>query len=431
MAMDRVTNAGNDAYPDNIVMVDMEDGAEIVYSTDMDDNVHPNDAGYAKMANLWYAHLDTMICGVHATSVTVTSTSGNDYDTDDLTCAYGLTGDATTAATAWYVDSSPLMTMCLPMEGGATAALSDYSGNDLTVVANGDPVWLPNGGHDGHGAWEFDGAGDDLSAGENFPTGSSYTKTAWVYRTGSGANGGNNIISGDENSGGHALWAPDSYGNRLSGGHNQTWNSVQDDVALALNTWFFVSLTFDEATDKMVLYKNGVAIDSATVSISVTDPTISIGSFGVSNGFMLQGRIDDPRVWNRALTGEQIHSLYVSGANVVKSTETVIGEQWHAEVTPFSETDAGSTSQSNTVTIQASSPTAPTIVSTPVTSAEVGLLYTYDVNAVGTPAATYSLLTNPERNDDQSRHGCDRMDAVGAPDRTAQRIGPSVEFARD
>ena len=121
---------------------------------------------------------------------------------------------------------APLMALYLPMEGGATAALGDDSGNSIVATAHGDPVWLPTGGHDGHGAWEFDGSGDDLDGGENFPTNSSYTKTAWVYWTGSGANGGNNIISGDVNSGGHALWAADMFSNHLSAGHNGTWNSV-------------------------------------------------------------------------------------------------------------------------------------------------------------------------------------------------------------
>ncbi len=287
------------------------------------------------------------------------------------------------------------MALYLPMEGGATAALNDYSGNSIVATAHGDPVWLPTGGHDGHGAWEFDGSGDDLNCGENFPTGSSYTKTAWVYRTGSGANGGNNIISGDANSGGHAMWAPDGYGNKLSAGHNGTWNSVQDDVALALNTWFFVSLTYDEGTDKMVLYKNGIAIDSATVSVSVTDATISIASFGASNGYMLQGRIDDARVWNRVLSGEQIHSLYANGADVVKSTETVLGDHWQAEVTAFTAGEVGSTALTDVLTIVDIVPTPPVIVSIPDTTALTGELYSYNVDATGSPAPAYGLLANP------------------------------------
>jgi uncharacterized repeat protein (TIGR01451 family) len=62
MAMDRVENPSNDAYPDKIIVVDMEDGAGIDYSQDtsepyedgdMIDNLHPNASGYEKMANVW------------------------------------------------------------------------------------------------------------------------------------------------------------------------------------------------------------------------------------------------------------------------------------------------------------------------------------------------------------------------------------------
>jgi len=39
---------------DNIVIVDMENGASMDYRKDMRDRTHPNDSGYQKMANVWY-----------------------------------------------------------------------------------------------------------------------------------------------------------------------------------------------------------------------------------------------------------------------------------------------------------------------------------------------------------------------------------------
>lgn len=38
----------------NIHMVDMENGADINYSTDMSDNLHPNQSGFTKMGEKWY-----------------------------------------------------------------------------------------------------------------------------------------------------------------------------------------------------------------------------------------------------------------------------------------------------------------------------------------------------------------------------------------
>jgi lysophospholipase L1-like esterase len=330
-------------------------------------------------------------------NLSLVSSSGNNYNSDSLIVSYDLAGSATTAAAAWYKDGSPIMSVYFPMEGGEPAALSDYSGNGNTASKNGDPSWGSAIGHDGKGAYDFDG-NDDLDGGENFPTSSSYTKTAWVYRTGSGANGGNNIIAGDENTGGHAFWAPDSYGRKLSAGHNGTWNSVQDDVELALNTWYFVAVTWDDATDEMILYKNGSPVDTATVTPDVTDATISIGSFGYSNGFMWQGRIDDARVFSRALSPEQIQEMYGGGSKAVQEVivpeETVIGDEWHAAVTPFSDSEAGSAYVSDTLLIQGAG-TAPVITTTPDTEGAVGEFYTYDVDATGTPAPVFSMNISP------------------------------------
>jgi lysophospholipase L1-like esterase len=382
---------------DDIIMVDMEDGAGFLYTgVDMDDLVHPNDTGYEKMAAKWFSSLDAYLSGVEIRNLTLAATSPGNLTTDDLICTYDLFGQAATSATSWQVDGSDLMVLYLPMEGGAANALEDYSGNGITAVTYGDPTWSASAGHDSMGAFIFDG-NDDLSAGENFPLSSSYTKTAWVYRTGSGANGGNNIISGDENNVGHALWAPDTYSNHLSGGHNGNWNTVQDAVPLALDTWFFVSLSYDYSNGKMILYKDGAMVDSATVppgDRNVTDATISIGSFGSGNGWMWQGTIDDARIYNRTLSPEQILSLYQDGSNNIKSTETNTGDLWQAFVTPFSAAEAGSTYASNTLLVLGDS-IPPVITTTPDTTATVGELYTYDVDATGVPAPMYALTLQP------------------------------------
>jgi lysophospholipase L1-like esterase len=55
MATGRISNG------DNIVIVNMENALN--YSTDMFDNTHPNDNGYAKMANVWYNALVYVMTG--------------------------------------------------------------------------------------------------------------------------------------------------------------------------------------------------------------------------------------------------------------------------------------------------------------------------------------------------------------------------------
>lgn len=70
MALDRVTNPLNSAYPDKIVIVDMENIPGFSYSIspdpngspgDMNDEVHPNDKGYSKMAQVWFDSLKSFL----------------------------------------------------------------------------------------------------------------------------------------------------------------------------------------------------------------------------------------------------------------------------------------------------------------------------------------------------------------------------------
>ncbi len=272
---------------------------------------------------------------------------------EDLSCAFDLT-TGSTSATAWTVDSSPLATLLLPMEGGAASALEDFSGNSNDAATTyGDPAWSATAGHDGNGAFVFDG-NDGLDAGEVFPTGSSYTKTAWVYRTGGG---GNNILSGDANSGGHAFWAVDTH---LQGGHNGTWNSVQDSVPLATDTWYHVAVTYDWDSQLMTLYKNGAVVDSDTVGrpTSPYDASVRVGTYGTCCGMV--GTIDDAAVYQVALSEDQIEALYAAGAgdqNTMVAAETTVGQEWQCQVTPFSDTEAGTTETSNTATITSTAPT--------------------------------------------------------------------------
>ncbi|MFZ1289722.1 MAG: LamG-like jellyroll fold domain-containing protein [Melioribacteraceae bacterium] len=70
MALDRVNNPSNDAYKDNIIVVDMQDSANINYSIspdpdnslgDMNDYLHPNENGYYKMALRWFDALKSVL----------------------------------------------------------------------------------------------------------------------------------------------------------------------------------------------------------------------------------------------------------------------------------------------------------------------------------------------------------------------------------
>ncbi len=273
---------------------------------------------------------------------------------------------ATTAAVAWYKDATPLATLYLPFEGSSASSQLDYSGHGQTVTAFGSPVWEPTGVPNGTGDYLFNGT-NRLET-EAFPTLSSYTKVAWVQMTDPISS--NNILSSQELTGGHALWASQSQGNRLTAGQNGTWVIAQDPTPLVTDQWYFVGVTFDYATGMMVLYKDDQIVDTATVPVplrDVTDATLQVGT--LANGSGWKGRIAEARVYDFVLSPEQMLALY-HGPDTVKSTETAIGEQWYAEITPFSSTDVGTTISTNTIQI-ASDTLIPSSLSSPVNSATI------------------------------------------------------------
>ena len=150
---------------------------------------------------------------------------------------------------------------------------------------------------------QFDGVNDFLSTGITLPT--SYTKEAWINLNNLSLN--NNIISGGSD-GQHAFYPPAVYGNRLSAGHNGTWNHVQDPTPLAAGTWYHVAVTYDAATTTMKLYKNGVLVSTNTGVPPVSGGNaVRIGAFDPAAN-LFSGSMDEVRIWNRALVQSEIQN---------------------------------------------------------------------------------------------------------------------------
>jgi len=108
MAMNRIANG------DDIIIVNMENALN--YSTDMADNLHPNDSGYAKMANVWFAALDNLLKWTPPAIVSTPATTAvvqqlytydvNTYGYPDpncelVLCPEGMTIDSNTGIIEW------------------------------------------------------------------------------------------------------------------------------------------------------------------------------------------------------------------------------------------------------------------------------------------------------------------------------------------
>ena len=161
----------------------------------------------------------------------------------------------------------------------------------LTFVLLSSNVFSQSGA-----ALSFDGANDYVQMGNIMPA--TYTKEAWFYVSNLGLQ--NNLISGGAD-GQHALYPSTNYGNRLSAGHNGTWNAVQDPTPIVANTWYHVALTYDAATTTMKLYKNVVLVSTNTSVPPFTGGNaLRLGSYDALQN-LLGGKLDEVRIWNRVL----------------------------------------------------------------------------------------------------------------------------------
>ena len=152
-------------------------------------------------------------------------------------------------------------------------------------------------------ALSFDGADDYVTCGNVMPA--TYTKEAWFYT--SNLSFQNNIISGGSD-GQHALFASPNYGQRISAGHNGTWDSVQDPTQIVANTWYHVALTYDAATTTMKLYTNGILVSTNTeVNPFNGGNALRIGAFDDASN-LFGGKIDEVRIWNRVLSQAEIQN---------------------------------------------------------------------------------------------------------------------------
>jgi subtilase family serine protease len=95
---------------------------------------------------------------------------------------------------------------------------------------------------------------------------------------------------------------------------------LQFTLAPVLGTWYHVAYTFDDPSDRQVLYLNGVAVTAGTVtkSIAYDNHPLLIGADtenGVEGSFPFPGLIDEASIFGRALSQTEIQSIFNAGSN--------------------------------------------------------------------------------------------------------------------
>jgi hypothetical protein len=206
------------------------------------------------------------------------------------------------------------------LDDGQGDVAKDSSGNGNDGDISGNPQWVE--GVIG-GALDFDGDGDYIDCGSADILGDMSeitvsawltirsTTTQWMCAVAKGENAWRlSIVSYDPRFHfGMTIWtAPDAFG-------------VDGVTAVALNEWHHATGTFDG--DNINLYLDGLLDTSTdtTEPIGTNGMSVLIGENPESTGRYWDGKIDDVRVYSRALTEEELALVMLGGEDPRSASE--------------------------------------------------------------------------------------------------------------
>jgi len=290
------------------------------------------------------------------------STFGTNLTTENLTVynqsTFDADGDPVVNVYDWRIEGESIAVLNMPFEATTTSTYSkDFSNYNHDGTAS-SITYSATGGKIG-GAYSFNNADDEVEVpmieglddpdeNYNFETDTDFTLEAWVKSTDTAGT----IISKGNSTSGPAYYISIAAGKAkayVSDGTNTA--SVTSSASVNDNVYHHIAATFNRGQN-LTLYVDGVNVATTVIS-SVgnvsNSKSLFIGSAGGTN--WLSGRVDEVKVYPRALSVQQIglHSQAIYDKIVAQETEN--GDVWTAVVTPSDGKDLGATKASNSLTI--------------------------------------------------------------------------------
>ena len=185
-------------------------------------------------------------------------------------------------------------------------AYDSVNGHDATL--HGTPLWQPDAGRFA-GALEFDGI--DSYGETDFilnPAIGSFSSFAWIK----GGAPGHVMISQTGGNGGTWIGIGNLNGNLMTGLAETYFGVLESGAITTDGLWHQVGLVYDFDALKRRLYVDGVRVaeDATFVAAQPSNGGLHIGtSKDLGVGTFLSGSIDDIRIYNRALSAEEIAAL--------------------------------------------------------------------------------------------------------------------------
>ncbi|MEX0919026.1 MAG: LamG domain-containing protein [Candidatus Paceibacterota bacterium] len=195
-----------------------------------------------------------------------------------------------------------------PSVTATTANDVSGNGNHGTIAGNVSPV----GGRIGQ-AFEFDGDGDYVGSIPSLGLEGSVdlTISAWVNPRSVQRQG---IFEGSSN-GSVSFMLFDSNRMRLAE-RGVDWVGLSSNTNVPINQWSNIIVVYNSLTNTVQFYLNGDDDGSYVEEVNFANPaTQNIGLYRASDSdsYYFDGAIDDVRIYNRALTADEVYRLYTIG----------------------------------------------------------------------------------------------------------------------
>jgi len=180
-------------------------------------------------------------------------------------------------------------------------------------------------------ALSFDGVDDYVDCGA-LPKYSPSTIAVWVNSPKAQSKYAGIVLAGDgATAWGLAINSGNVFSRITTGAASDNWNIETYDEAKYPSGWHFMVVTDDGTTRRY--YRDGVFVASHTntlINSGVAQP-MSIGRWGTYTGAdsYFKGIIDEVRIYNRALTADEISKDYNNGTGEYGRPETGLVGLWH------------------------------------------------------------------------------------------------------
>ncbi len=314
-------------------------------------------------------NLLTGFAAAQITSAKLNATTIYNLTTDNLTAYITSTdpdGDNITHIINWKKNGNSLTALNTPFDTNTTSLAKDYSGNQNNGTLIGDTSWTSNG-YIG-GAYLFDGNGDRIDfSGSSTNIPGSFTVSLRFKKLGPAGTWGG-IISKNRINGcsgfddAYLIYITNTGSIEARVGNTSTEFYLSGGVLSG--GWHHAALVYDkEANSKYTFYIDGNYKSSSTRGsgwTSITSGKTMIADWcTVSPNFYFNGTVDEVRIWDTALTADQIKSLYNKNNTEIHSSMTDHWETWSYDVTPNDGAD-GTLAASNNLVIRPYSPILPT-----------------------------------------------------------------------